>query len=662
MRKHFVVFVLLIISFAINAQEKKLSKIEVKKTEENSQATNRGGYVFQDRTDKKGIKNNKEKPPITAYKIISIANDTTYVDTTLTSYKDYKFNYLRKDDFELLPINNVGQTYNSLAKREEYTHLLPLFGARARHFNFMEAEDINYYHVPTPLTELYFKTTFEQGQQLDAFFTVNTSPRLNLSIAYKGVRSLGKYQHALSSTGNFRATASYNTKNERYYLRTHFVSQDLLNQENGGLSESGVNQYLSQDTEFADRASIEVRFENAENVLKGKRFYLNHEYRFIKKRDSSNHELALGHVLDITDKSYQFDQDNQNDLFGDSFINQGLSDKVALEDFTNEGYLRYNNDVLGEFKVKGSYTDYNYGYNSILTRTTTNGTIERIPNRIKGDVIAVGGEYKKEYKGFHIKADGMTLLSGDFSGNYVKARVDYSIKDFNIGFQGDINEVAPNYNFLLYQSDYKNYNWQNDFDNVETQKVQLDIKSKKYFDLSASYKTIKNYTYFNKDADSITTPRQYGEDISVFKIKASKNFTFLKVIGFDNTIQYQKANKGEEVYRIPDIITRNTLYYKDYWFKRALYLQTGVTFKYFSSYKGDAYDPVLSEFYIQDDEEIGGFPQIDLFFNAKIRQTRIFFKVENFAEAFSQNTEFSAPRYAYRDAVIRFGLVWNFFL
>ena len=79
------------------------------------------------------------------------------------------------------------------------------------------------------MPELYFKTTFEQGQQIDAFFTVNTSPRLNLSIAYKGVRSLGKYQHALTSTGNFRATASYRTKNERYSVKTHFVSQDLNN-------------------------------------------------------------------------------------------------------------------------------------------------------------------------------------------------------------------------------------------------------------------------------------------------------------------------------------------------------------------------------------------------------------------------------------------------
>src|SRR5690606_33442489 len=100
----------------------------------------------------------------------------------------------------------------------------------------MEAEDINYYSVPTPTTDLFFKTTMEQGQLLDAFITMNTSRRFNFSIAYKGLRSLGKYQHILSSTGNFRLTANYTTQDEKYRMRVHFTSQDILNQENGGIS------------------------------------------------------------------------------------------------------------------------------------------------------------------------------------------------------------------------------------------------------------------------------------------------------------------------------------------------------------------------------------------------------------------------------------------
>ena len=136
-------------------------------------------------TSNKGIKNDKAK--IEQYLIISSQRDTTYVDTTLTINKEYKFNYLRKDNFDKISFSNIGQTYNTLSADFSNTSTLPLFGARARHFNYMEIEDINYYHVPTPLTELFYKTAFEQGQVLDAFFTSNMSEQFNFSIAYKGL-------------------------------------------------------------------------------------------------------------------------------------------------------------------------------------------------------------------------------------------------------------------------------------------------------------------------------------------------------------------------------------------------------------------------------------------------------------------------------------------
>jgi hypothetical protein len=150
--------------------------------------------------------------------------------------------------------------------------------------------------------------------------------------------------------------------------------------------------------------------------------------------------------------------------------------------------------------------------------------------------------------------------------------------------------------------------------------------------------------------------------VDYLKVKAQKEFRYGK-FALDNTVLFQQAVSGEEVFNVPQIVTRNTLYFQDELFKKALFLQTGVTFKYFTEYNMNAYDPVLAEFYVQNDQELGGFPLVDLFLSAKIRQTRIFFKWEHFNQLFkSTNDQFSAPGYPYRDAVIRFGLVWNFFL
>ena len=93
-----------------------------------------------------------------------------------------------------------------------------------------------------------------------------------------------------------------------------------------------------------------------------------------------------------------------------------------------------------------------------------------------------------------------------------------------------------------------------------------------------------------------------------------------------------------------------------------MYIQTGVTFKYFTAYNMNAYNPLLGEFYVQNQEELGAFPLIDLFINARVRQTRIYLKAEYINTIWSKEYNYySAPNYPYRDFVIRFGLVWNFF-
>ena len=225
----------------------------------------------------------KENPKaaINQYRIITLQRDTIYVDTSLTIRKEYKFNHLRKDNFGLLPFANDGQTYNTLDFGLNNPSTFPEFGFKAKHFNYTKAKDINYYSVATPITELYFKTTLEQGQSVDAFITLNTSEQLNFSIAYKGLRSLGKYVNSLSSAGNFRFTTSYFSKNKRYLANFHYTSQDALNGENGGVS--NLSDFESGYSQFTQRSRLEVYFNDAKSLLNGKRYFLDHSFRINAK-------------------------------------------------------------------------------------------------------------------------------------------------------------------------------------------------------------------------------------------------------------------------------------------------------------------------------------------------------------------------------------------
>ncbi|WP_298246649.1 putative porin [uncultured Christiangramia sp.] len=596
-------------------------------------------------------------PPVDLYKIISVKNDTTHLDTTLTILKDYKFNYLRKDNFELLPFSNTGQTYNALSYTENNSKAFPGFGAEARHYNFMEVDDINYYQVPTPWTQLYFKTVPEQGQQLDALFTINTSRNLNMFIAYKGTRALGKYQNILTSTGNLRMGFSYNTTNDRYRIKAHFVSQDLMNEENGGLDSLAVLQYITEEEEFDDRSVLDVKYEDAESTLFGKRFFIDHEYQITDPRDSTNN-LSISHIFDHSYKKFVFNQETaENALYGDSFEATNLQTSTRLYTTFNEAAVNFENDVLGKLSVKAGHTNYDYGYNAVyITEESVVG------NKIFGNLLHLGATYHERIGDFDLKAAGRLNLDDDFSGNYLNISAGYAFDDKNsIRFGFDQNSSLPNFNFLLYQNDYINYNWQNDFDNVSSQRLYASLSSEKYANINFSLSQIDNYTFFTENENGSVKPFQYDQPVRHLKLKAEKEFDF-GLFGSYNTIMYQNVLEGAAVLNVPDLVTRNSIYYKDFWFDKALYLQTGFTFKYFTKYEANAYDPILAEFYVQNEEEIGGFPVVDYFFNAKVDKARIFFKLEHLNSLVTGNNNFSAPDYPYTDFLVRFGLVWDLFL
>jgi hypothetical protein len=289
---------------------------------------------------------------------------------------------------------------------------------------------------------------------------------------------------------------------------------------------------------------------------------------------------------------------------------------------------------------------------------------ETIVNRIKGSFIKVGGSYEKKIGGFELDGELGINLTDTFKGNFLNAKASYDLsEDFSV--EGILNSSSslPNYNFLLYQSDYVNYNWDNtdSFKNQNTQLIGFELKSQKIINISADYSTINNYTYFSKNPEGNVKPFQSNGTINYLRLKVNTEIR-LGHFALDNTIMYQNVLNGNNELNVPELISRNTFYYSNHLFKKAMFLQTGVTLNYFTEYNMNAYDPLLAEFYVQNDTKLGGFPRLDFFIDAKIRQTRIFLKAEHFNASFTGYNYYSAPNYPYRDFIVRFGLVWNFFL
>ena len=599
------------------------------------------------------------KTKYTDYKVFSHKRDTSYIDTTLTIQKEYIFNFLRTDNFELLGFHNQGQTFNNLGHSFNNLKQLPDIGFTAKQFNYYEIDNIKYFEVPTPTTEILYRTGLQQGQVLDALFALNFSKRFNVSLSYKGIRSLGAYRRSLASHGNFRATFQYRTKENQYEIRGHIARQDLFNQESGGLTTGALNSFITEDPNFENRGRLDVNLIDAENQFDGNRIYLEHSYKLLASKDTVNKKdfsnLKIGHILTNEDKMYQFNQTTSTtSIFGDINASEAKNSDVEQKITNNELNLEFNSRyVLGQFKAKVNFTNYSYGYDTILnTASSINKT------KLKGNAISVGADWNAKIKNFKLNVTGnLTPGAGRLSGNFLKGEAIYK-KDSLFVLKGSvlISSKSANFNTLLHQSTYDDYNWQNNFSNVNTRDVGFEMSSP-WINTSLNFTNIDNYTYFDEN----NSPQQFTNQITYLKVKVNREFKYRK-FALDNTFMFQNVSSGSSVFRVPEIVTRNTFYYTDYWFKgKPMLVNIGVTFKYFTKYKANAYNPLLAEFTLQNTDEIG-FPTFDVFFNAQVRRTRLYLKVDNVTSDFTKKNYFSAPNYPYRDFTVRFGLVWNWFI
>jgi hypothetical protein len=236
-----------------------------------------------------------------------------------------------------------------------------------------------------------------------------------------------------------------------------------------------------------------------------------------------------------------------------------------------------------------------------------------------------------------------------------------------LSFQYQNVNKLPNDNYNLYQSSYVNYNWSNDFKNEKINSIIVNANTP-WVNVSVQYSTFNDHLYF-ADISSpeqialkqqIIAPSQYANTINYLSVKASNEFKFGK-FALDNTLLYQKTDQSDLILNVPEFVTRNTFYYSQSMFNKALFFQTGVTFNYFTNYYGNEYNPVIGEFFVQNQKEIGNYTNFDFFFNARIQRTRVYLTLEHFNSSFTGNNFYSSPNNPYRDFMIRFGLVWNFF-
>lgn len=640
------------------------SKNETSNSKQLSSPNSHGKSSVATRSNETSLVNDSIAP-IDWYKIISYNNKVTEVDTTLTIKKFQKLNFLGRDLFGLQSNANDGQSYNILDYSLIQNNVNPSFGFEAKQINYYQIEDINYYKVPTPFTELTYRSVVKQGQNLNSLFTSNFNERLNIFVGYRALRSLGAYINELNSIGNFKLGGSYNTKNKRYYLRANVVVQDVMNQENGGITD--IDFFQSSEAPYNNRERLNVYFRNAFSMLKGMRFYLDHKYKFNKSTDN---EIWFKQQIYYDYKSNEYTQEDISTVdsnviyFGDAYSNS-IKDKVRFKNFYNKFSLAYNSSTFGEIAFNADVSTFDYYYNSIVVKNNS----EIVPASLTYDLITIGGSYGFNREKFSFTAEARQSIS-TISTSEIKAFLDYSIApEYKLKASYKYLSKIPEMTQQLFQSSYVNYNWINHFSNEKIQSIEAVLENP-FVNLSGNFQLINDKIYFSNNSlefdtygnaiQQLITPKQYTKPIGYFNIKAHREFKFGK-FALDNTLLFQQVSQDQNIVNVPSFITRNTFYYSDHVFKKAMFIQTGIVFNYHTKYFANEYNPLIGDYFVQDSRKVGGFPTFDFFINAKIKTARIYLNVEHFNASLAERNYFATPTRPFTDMRLRFGIVWDFF-
>lgn len=592
------------------------------------------------------------RPTIQDYQYFTQFSEKKVFDTVFTIDKSYQFTqYNNKDNFGKIQFPNIGGGFQDLVYRTNSEQDLVLLPSKKSHF-IIGIKDIKYYNVKTPTTAFYYHNGMGSGGTLQSTYTQNIGKRFNFSVEYMGLRSEGLYQRDLASSNNTIFSAYYSSKNEKYRIFAHFIHQNILNEENGGLS--NLENFVSGDSRFSNRQNLSVNLNNTYTKFSIRRYYFSHSF---SPFDVQKFPFSVKHTFYHQTNQYRYIQQGFENYYSSNLI-AGLgthSDKKSTN-LSNVFTLHLDRE---RFKLEAGLRYQVLDYKAI-TPLIISGLLsdsEWKENRLG----IVGSLEMKLWHKIQFQSD-LEVSRGKSFGNLLRSENYLTfepLKGYFVNGHIHFKSATPTFNYLMNNSFYQDYNYKNlDFKNQNILEigadVHLDWLNSKWF---VNYFRVHQMAYF----DEFGLPKQNDTAINISQIGGEATFSYRK-FHLNGRLLWQNVLNDQEILPLPKIIARANLYYQNKIFKKAAELQTGLKAYYFSKVASREYFPILNEFILPSSaHSIGGKPIADFYVNLKVKRMMIYAEAQHFNTSFMKNQSYAAPFYPIADFRLNLGLVWYLF-
>jgi hypothetical protein len=565
------------------------------------------------------------------------------LDTAVINY--HRWTYIERSNNMLKDIGVMGTALNSI-----FPQVPGSIGAQAGYSvyqPYFDSAEPKYFDTKSPYTRLQIIWGGNGRAMTRIEFSRNINPRWNFGFNYrpilvdKQIQKSGKGDRiVVSHYYDFYTT--YRSKNDRYFLLANFRRLRHRVNENGGV-----------DTTTAVGAvgifdpTTRLRFAAAKTEEYRRTIHFSQHYQLVKA-------FQVYHIADFT---------KQWNIFGDDWS----KDPATLFDY-NTGIRRDSATVSDqstftttqqEVGIKGSvgklfYSGhYRYRYYSFSNPDLS------VPETT-GSENYLGGTIS-------LKLDSVTRISGSadylLSGYY---RIEGAIE--SPWLEGYFRSALSKPGFMQLSYMGAHDSWSNAFSGISSTQAQGFLKYGKgemLFKAGATLSLLHNNIYFKENLNNIqqVLPYQSTGFQSTFAPEVKASVRFLRHVYLRPQVVYtQIIANDDDVLRIPTVFVNGQLAYENVMFNKHLQLHAGVDFHWHSDYKALAYDPVIQQFYIQDQVVSKSFPLVDLFVVGKMGRTRYFFKYHNLFQMINGgNGYLPTPRYPGTRNMIDFGFEFLLF-
>ena len=543
-------------------------------------------------------------------------------------------------------------------------------------------QNVKFYHTTTPYSSVGYKKGFVTNldqNDISFMFTGNVSRRTNLGMTIDYLNSYGRFSNQEGKTVFGSVFGSYN--GDHYSLQAAFTWNTLSNFENGGLS----NPNDLQGSLKPEDMPVKMKGMSAFRYLSG---YLNHYYSICVererkvnyrerdeegnwvKKDSIKIEYVpvttFRHVFETTDATKRYVEKPTvkgfySDIYRDSVATKDTAACLTIKNTLSVTFEEEFNTWLkfGAIVYAMNETQRHILRDSIIPLPTINDSIYNI--HWTNNLYIGGALYKNRGKHIHYGFDGNVCLLGYKLGEFqVNGHLDAGFRlgkdSMTLAAHAYFKNETPDFYLQHYRSNH--YQWENDFNKTlrfhiggEVAYPTKWVKPK----LKVAFENITQHIYFDENG----LPQQMNGNIQLLSADLQLNLT-TPWVNLDNSVVYQHTSSA--YLPLPALTMYNNLYYHGTWVK-ALDVQIGVDMRFFTKYYAPVLNPALGQFCIQNQEQVGNYPVMNVYANFYVKHIRLklFAQYQHFNASFMNKQYFSMPNYPMAPDMFRAGLSWHFY-